>query len=497
MSLLKYLALTFCLAAFCVPVLSEAKTLYVDSAIGNDSTTYAANNASNPWRTLGRAAWGSTDREARVSAQAAQAGDVVLVSAGTYSTAGSNTRNEPAFYSQNAGTIGNPVTYRAVGTVSLVYTSGAGPIIGCYYQNYVTWDGFTIDESLAPSRPDTGPVTSWGSTGCVFQNLTILGNGNSNSANDNHAGIRIEQTVGTVIRNNRIQNIFTTGNTFNGACVKTYSSEGFIIENNDFSQCGAGVFVKGGPFSSALTHRSVIRYNYFHNIGKANVQQGGCIGLHAGAPYNAANPIVIHQNFFGNCQEAAVRVWNFDGTNVLNNPAHAKIVNNTSVGSQNTIWVSNGLIANAGIVVWNNIMVNNSSFATAANVLNTELQNPAYYDSEHNLFFGYGQFAASASGNFSSLATWQSTLNQDAAAPASQVADPRFVGGTDYHLQTSSPARTLGVDYLDLDGDGSTTDIIPAGMYVTGNETIGLTSGGTPPGDSTPPAAAPSGGTPP
>ncbi|OGS04433.1 MAG: hypothetical protein A3J70_00875 [Elusimicrobia bacterium RIFCSPHIGHO2_02_FULL_61_10] len=58
----------------------------------------------------------------------------------------------------------------------------------------------------------------------------------------------------------------------------------------------------------------------------------------------------------------------------------------------------------------------------------------------------------------------------------------------DFRLQSGSPARTLGVDVLDLDNDGSTTDVIPAGAYVTGNEIIGRTGGGGTPPDVTPPS---------
>lgn len=48
----------------------------------------------------------------------------------------------------------------------------------------------------------------------------------------------------------------------------------------------------------------------------------------------------------------------------------------------------------------------------------------------------------------------------------------------DFRLQAGSPVRTGAVDILDLDGDGSTSDIIGMGAYVIGNEVIGITTGG-------------------
>lgn len=57
---MKKLCLLIAFTLFAMSV--EAKDLYVDGSSGSDSTTYANNNANNPWRTIGKAAWGSTNR---------------------------------------------------------------------------------------------------------------------------------------------------------------------------------------------------------------------------------------------------------------------------------------------------------------------------------------------------------------------------------------------------------------------------------------------------
>jgi hypothetical protein len=61
--------------------------------------------------------------------------------------------------------------------------------------------------------------------------------------------------------------------------------------------------------------------------------------------------------------------------------------------------------------------------------------------------------------------------------------DPMFVDAANrnFRLQPSSPARNVGVDVLDLNGNGSTTDVIPAGAYITGTEIIGAVTGAQPP----------------
>lgn len=93
----------------------QAKTLCVDATAGSDAVTYAANDGATAcWRTLGRAMWGTTNREARNGAEAAKAGDLVLVR-GDHSAPGTGRRNDVAFLSENSGTPGNPIVYRAVG----------------------------------------------------------------------------------------------------------------------------------------------------------------------------------------------------------------------------------------------------------------------------------------------------------------------------------------------------------------------------------------------
>jgi nitrous oxidase accessory protein NosD len=459
----------------CAPPLAEAKTLYVNGASGNDNTTYAANGPSSPWRTIGRASWGSTNREARVGSEAAQAGDIVLVAAGTYAVAGANSRNVPAYYTQNEGTASSPITFRADGVVNLTLSSGRGSVIGSSYRNYIVWDGFTIHEASAPSVPDTGPVTLWGCTGCVLQNLDINGNGSDNNRMDNHTGIRIEQSHNIVIRGNRIQNVFNGANQNNGAGVQVYSSGAVVFEHNEIFNTGSGIFLKGGP-NQGIDYFT-IRYNLFHDI------QGNAVAVHAGAPNRPEAPVRIYQNVMRSVGEAAVKIWIFDGTDPNNNPLNAKIVNNTIDNCRYAVWVTHNLLPNSGHVFRNNVVSNIGEWVMAYGGSTTNLIK-SNFDSEHNLYYNYQTFGTVGAAN-RSLSQWQSTFGQDAASPASLNANPLYVNGSgyDYRLQASSPARNAGRDFLDLDGDGGTGDAITMGAYITGNEVIGLsTSGGGSPG---------------
>lgn len=460
---------------------AHAKTLYVNGSTGNDSVSYAANGPSAPWRTIGRAAWGSTNRDARNGAEAARAGDLVSVAAGTYSGTGTQSRNEILYYTENNGTAGNPIIFRANGLVQLTQ-SGAGAMIGSYNRDFITWDGFTLNEASALSVPDTGLVTVYDANGVTLENLDINGNGDANGRVDNHTGIRIEGSTNVTVRNNRIQNVYTQSNPHNGACIQTYASQGLLIEHNELFNCGAGIFLKGGPWSSMATMSSTLRYNYIHDIGEPG--NGSAIALHAGAPYTAQNPLYIYQNLIRNCTDAGFKLWPLDPTDPTGSPQYAQFINNTMDNCPTAIHVHSALNVSSGHRIWNNIITRSDHVIgyndAASNVI------PSRIDFEHNVYFTYQTFAEIGNGTRYTLASWQNTYNHDLAAPASINSDPLYSAGS-FTLQTGSPARTRGIDYLDLNGNGSTTDTVPAGAYITGNEVIGINSGGTPPPPPPPP----------
>lgn len=110
-------------------------------------------------------------------------------------------------------------------------------------------------------------------------------------------------------------------------------------------------------------------------------------------------------------------------------------------------------------------------------------------DVEHNVYFGSTRFYSGSDGNRDFTSYKSAFPSQDQAAPASVESSPLFVNAAagDFRLCTgagvpaptcsgASPALNRGVDLNDLDSDGSTTDNIPAGAYITNNEVIGRTT---------------------
>lgn len=446
-----------------LPVAANAKELYVNQSTGNDSVSYAANSASSPWATIGRAAWGSTNRSAPNSGEAARAGDTVHVAAGTYVTAGTGNRFDPAYNPANAGVSGSPITFVATGIVNLQLNSNSGPVVGAYgARNYITWDGFYIDEATAAPRADTGPVTVVGSQGVTIKNMTIKGI--SAQWDDNHNGIRIEGASNTLIQNNLIYgfgSIIERGQ--NDATIMLYDSNDTIIEHNEMHSSGAGVFVKG-QHPNATQRRTIIRYNLIYAMGA----QGITIGP-------AARDGKTYQNIIRDCvtDRVGIRLYDF-GTGEGTEPINEVIANNTIDGCSYGVQFM-------GVGQNNRVMSNLISNSGKAALFSWNDQSPAGLRFEHNNYYAFTNFAELSNGNIT-FANWKLNFAQDLALPISLSSNPNYVdrAAKNFKLQPSSLSLLLGIDILDLNANGSILDVVPAGAYITGNEVIGrFTSGGS------------------
>lgn len=435
--------------------LAEAKTLYVDQAIGNDSVTYEANSSSNPWRTIGRAAWGSTNRAAPNQSQAAQAGDIVIVKPGTYNAAAaSGERYIPAYNPANSGTAGNPIIFRAEGTVYLQSTNGNGPVMGSFGRHYIIWDGFYVDEEYVNTVSDTGPTGIWWANNCQIINCTIKGYARWSA--DNHNAIRIEGTRNAIVRNNRIYNVYwTSGSHSNCAAIMTYFSEDLLIEHNEIYNSICGIFLKGAG-QDPQNRRQTVRYNLIHNVS---------IGMRIHRVWDSN----IYQNVIRNISGDAIQFIGFPDPS----PRNIKIVNNTIYGAGLGMYLAFGA-DQTGNFVHNNIISNMSGHVINANEVSlANISNKGLMQFEHNVYFAFNRHSIIGSTNYT-FSSWQTATGQDMVSPASLNTDPLFVNPTvgDFRLQPNSPARNLGRDILNLTG-GGTSATIPAGAYITGNEVIG------------------------
>lgn len=467
-----------CPAALAVAVLlvlaaapAHGATLHVCTT-GNDATPKARNDARTPWATIGRAAWGSVNRAAPNAAEAAAAGDTVVICAGTYATAGTGDRSEPAYNPVNQGTRTQPIVFRADGVVTLTLSGSAGPVIGALGRDYIWWKGFTIHEATAPGVPDTGPVVFFSTTGSGVESCVIDGNGRQNTREPtNHTGVRIERSSQVTVRHNVLRNIDTIANVANAAGVQVYYSGNLVIEHNEIHGAGSGIFLKAAfndPESPNISGPITIRFNLIHDSAYGII-------VHR-SPARAAAATRIYQNVIRGATTAGIRFWTFSPSgNAATEPTNAWVVNNTIVGSGIGIVIANEqLIPHAGHRVWNNIVADTAT-AAVSHAGPAATLTPDRIDFEHNVYHRARAMAQVGETRYT-LSSWQSTFLQDASAAAATDRDPMFVdpGKMDFRLRPRSPALTLGVDMLDLNGDGRVTDAIPAGAYVTGTEVVGI-----------------------
>lgn len=457
-----YLILMFTLFAS----VTEAKNLYVNnsgSPACSDSTTHTNNDAANPWCTIGRAAWGNAAHTSPNSGQAAQAGDVVLITEGIYSTSGPGavSNGQVVLNPVNNGSSGNPITFRGVGTVEIRFNNGVrGAMIGCQGASYIIWDHFAVNEYYGGGMSDRGgPVQfSVNAHHCQLLNSDVWGpttsynNAASTTYNDdNHRAISLEYADDCVIKNNTIRRVEQAngGRGQNEAAIMTYDSHRNIIEHNEIYDAGIGIFIKG-QHGASLPADNIIRYNYIHdNNGGVRVIYG--------------EDTRIYQNLIVNNNGAGLHLG-------FSTATRTRAINNTLYG--NSVGVSPQNDDLVDVHVKNNIIVGTGDAISDWEAANPGLQDMVF---DRNLYNGHARFAYYESGGTYSFATWQGTYGQD--ANSLNNTDPLFVAaGTNFKLQGGSPALTLGRVVESIGGTNG--DTIPVGAYITGTEEIGIESGG-------------------
>lgn len=419
--------------------------LYVNSATGDDSRSYAtAQNQSTPWATIGRAVWGSTNRAAPNTSEAAAAGDTVIVTAGTYVVGTGHGDKFPFLNPANSGTAGNLITFQSSsGYTDLQFSSGTGGMIGANSKDYIKWQGFRILEASAVSSSDTGPIVVWDSVGSVIDRCYVDGNGDPGYG-DNHNGIRIEDSSDLTISNNTITNVTTSVvNGRNGAGIMAYSCRNSVIENNDISSCGCGIYLKGE--STVTQYGYTVRKNLVHD----------CVwGMYITNFTNAAGDTsTISQNIVRNCSSYGL-ILSGDVSSLYN----VIVSNNTINACGLNLGIRNAVGANQSFI--NNLSTNPGSGSNEVFHAG-DATSLASWSSDYEMYYGQNRWSYNSTA-YTTLANWRTAISDDTN---SSVQDPLYVnaGTYDFHLQVGSPALTAS----------STGG--PVGAYITGSETIGPT----------------------
>jgi hypothetical protein len=511
----KIFALTILSVVGCT---ASAADLYVDnsgSPACSDSHTRAENIAgggtSNVWCSLIRATWGRADGDRNSAAntsEAAQAGDTVYVAAGTYNYDGMHNAGghmgDPLYQPANSGSEGNWIVFQGVGDVYLTTSTtgmvagNGGGIIGTGEttgSEYIEFDSFIFGEDTCYSRWGSGVVQIAGitrSNNVRIENCTITGI-NASIAGNNHPGIYVhgyrsggscsDGLTGIEIRNNTIRG-FTGDQSSNDAGITMYCVEEFTIENNEFYGSFNAVIAKNA-YNPVGKAQSYFRYNLVRDQTR-------------GFEMQSWNNIEISQNVFRDISTHGVHLEPFIYYGGEPGPQDVEVVNNTFDNCARPVFWKLRCSYFDDNYFYNNIGTN------AANIIRDsdsegQCESPANigqddFDFDYNVFEHSGVFWVN-DGPSTVVATLQD-FTDDFTQGSNQWDDVDCLyadeANNDFRLCTaagvpvsscSGPSPCLegrandGVDILDLDGDGSTTDALTIGAYITNNETIGSTTG--------------------
>jgi hypothetical protein len=434
-----------------------AHTYYV-ATTGSDSNN---GSARSPWRTLQNAA------------DQVQAGDTVVVRAGSYAgfIMGWDT--------PTAGEAGAPITFEAdpaaaPGSV-VINAQNSKTHVGIDLEpgcDYITIAGFTI--------VGAGGIATYPNKG---SGIKVTGNndsvlGNTVTGIDYGFGITSDGANFVVIRNNTVSGTGNHGNADYGHGIYVAgSTDGAVVVGNVLhDNAYIGLHINGDASTTGgnglLTH-ALIAGNRIYNNGQNGINADGI------------QSSVIENNLIYGYQGFGIALYQIDASGPS---ANNVIVNNTVVSTVAGAGAAVRILdAGTGNALLNNILLGGGGIAYR--ISSDSLPGLV---SDYNI--GGGLYQSEDSGATQSLAQWQAQTGQDGhsfTATAGQL----FVNAAanDYHLSATSPAldqaAALDAPGTDLDGiprpPGAVQDVgayggplhlsIDAPAVMTAGTSIGLT----------------------
>jgi parallel beta-helix repeat protein len=390
---------------------SPASGTYYVSPDGSDA---AAGTQEAPFRTIQKAA------------SLVDAGDTVVVRAGTY--AGFQLGWD---FPQN-GTAAQPITFEAdPGVVIESRNSETLDGINLEGSSFVVIDGFAVDNAsgnidracirtvsgrnVTVRDNDVSNCGTWGIFTSHSDYVRIEGNKTSsnNSEDTNNHGIYVSNaTVDPVIVGNEIRDNRGAG----------------LHMNGDLSQGGNGL-ITGARIES--------------NVVSGNGEKGG-----SGINCDGVQDSLIRNNLLYGNHASGISLYRVDAAEGAKNNV---VVNNTIRMASDGRWAVNIKGRSTGNTVSNNVLLHDGQRG-AINIVRDSLSG---FVSDHNAV--KDRFSTNDGESFLTLAQWRDATQQDGSSFVSDLA-ALFVDANDYHLSAASPAidagSPLGAPNVDIEGHG-------------------------------------------
>lgn len=414
------------------------------------ATHYVATYGSGTWEQSTNI---STPCSATTAMSNASAGDTVYFRGGTYKV-GLGTGDTPALNPSNSGTSESPILFQAYtgetpvmnGTTDESHDNSI--CIGSHNQNYIIWDGFTVQ---ADNGVKMGTVQFDTTQGCILRNCIVNGGTTLIPTNDNRETLRIDYSNNITVQYCIFYNARADDDYNDIGAIKMYNDDGVIIEYCEMYDNTHGVYAKRS------VDNLTVRYNFIHDNKLAF--RGNIYQIDS-EPRNS-DTIKIYHNVFANNSYTGI-AW--DVGDVVGTDPHSndcEFYNNTIYNSVRGISYPQNESGH-GHVIYNNIIVNNTSVELNG-MFSADLD-----ECDHNQFgtdalkitmrlYGTNQQT------YTSLASWQSSGELTGGGnpgSGSLVSDPKFVNLSgsldelaDFALDAASPCKGAGRSGVDMGAD--------------------------------------------
>jgi hypothetical protein len=351
---------------------------------------------------------------ANLNAAVLKPGDTVLFKTG-------QTWTNPLLVANTAGTASARITYGSYGGGTLpIFDGGAAGHPIDINAAYVTVKDVQVRNAGGESKIGLGVYKP----DAIVQNVTASGNAIGIQA---YAGAHRLRITGSNVSNNKtVINPdglgYPSTDDYGATGISVLAANDVEVDHNTISG-NVGPSADFGYDGSAVEVFGAVRLKVHHNTANDNQTFSELGNTATSNAWFYDNVVTTSASFVA----GQVYGINIQGTGEFGPVLGTKITNNTFVLRNADAGV---LIvgADAGAVFHNNIVQ-----ADAAGYTNEQK-----IDEGHNIYYGW-----------SYIEGIKSTANTSAGggiAPSSKTANPLFVSSTDYHLQSTSPAKNWGVD---------------------------------------------------
>jgi len=386
--------------------------LFINLIPGFSNTYYVSNNGNNsnpgtlsqPWLTLQHAA------------DSVSGGDTTFVFEGTYA----------GFEITTPGDSINPIVFKGLVDNIIINNASTQDNISIYGAHYTIIDNFNITNA---TRAGIG-IIGWSNDECI--GVVIK---NCNIYNNTRWGIFTAYARSVLLENNE-----TSYSGIEHGIYVSNSADYPVIRNNvSHHNNASGIQINADP---ALSGDGIISYALVeNNICYENGNGGGSALNFASIRYSIIRNNILYKNHAG-----GMAFWD-DGYGSGMGCKYNKIYNNTVINAADGRWALNMINSSNDNEILNNILQHESTKG-GIEIDASSIQNLI---SDYNIMQ-----RVSYNDTWYTLQQWQTNFNYDLNSFTANISD-LFVGGSDYHLKTASPAinegTTLTEVLQDFEGD--------------------------------------------